>query len=341
MDIRYVSGIAAAGLAAAVLAAPASADPVAEFYKDRTVRVLVGTPPGGGYDLYARLFGNHIGKYIPGQPSVIVENMPGAGQMRAARYLYNAAPKDGTVLLAIVQTIAVDTALGSQTGVDAAEYSWIGRLTANVAVGTTWHASGIRSIEDARKREVIFAGTGATDTTVIIPRLLNAYAGTRFRIVPGYGGAAAMSLAMEQGEVEGHVGSWTALKTSRANLLAENKVHILFQMALKRHPDLADIPTIAELGTSDDGRAALQLISSSADVGRSIAGPPGLPAGRLVALRKAFDGMVTDPALIAEVRKRQVDFTTASGQEVESIIAETTATPERIIDLVKAALKQN
>jgi len=322
-------------------ALPAAADSVADFYAGKTVRVLIGTSPGGGYDLYGRLFASHIGKYIPGHPEVIAKNMPGAGQYRAARYLESAAPKDGTVLLAIVQTVVVDDITGQGATVDSSALNWIGRLTSNVAVGQVWAAKGIDNAEGLRDHKVIFGSTGSGDTTDIVPRLLNRYAGTEIQIVNGYKGAAELSLAMERGEIDGHVGSWAALKTRRSDLLKDHKVDVVFQMALERHPDLQDVPTIAELAQSDEGRKALRFISSSADIGRSIVGPPGMPEERVAALRKAFQQMIEDPDLLAEVKKLGVDFTPASGEQLEAIASDTRDVSKEVLANVKAALSGN
>lgn len=318
--------------------AQAEAQSVEDFYNGKTIRVLIGTAPGGGYDLYGRLFTKYIGKYIPGNPEVIAENMPGAGQYRAARYLETAAPKDGTVLLTVVQTVVVDDVSGGDARVDSSKLNWIGRLTSNVAVGAVWSQKGVGDIDDFRATEVIFGSTGVGDTTDLIPKMLNEYAGTNIRIISGYKGAAEMSPAMERGELDGYIGSWAAFKTRRAQLLEENKIDIVFQMAQSRHADLPDIPTIEELALSEDGKAAMRFLSSSAEIGRSVVGPPGMPEDRVAALREAFAKMLQDPDLIAEVEALGIDFIAASGVELERIAAETRAVPDATLSAINAAL---
>ena len=309
------------------------------FYRGKMLRIVVGVSPGGGYDLYARLLGRYLGRRLAGEPTVVVENMPGAGGYRAAQYVYSVAPKDGTTILLIVQTALVDAALGTQRNLDPMRFKWVGRLTSNVAVGTTRAAFGARDAQALREREAVFGASARGDTTDYVPRLLNRFAQTRIRIVPGYPGAAELALAMDRGEIDGHVGSWTALKTQRPAELAEHKVDVLFQVTLSRHRDLPTIPRIEDLATDAQGAAALRFIASSADVGRSIVAPPETPEARLALLRAAFEKAVADPALLQEVRELHIDLDPASGREMEAIAAQVAKTPADLLPAIRAALE--
>lgn len=317
----------------------AHADPAEAFYKGRSLRVIVGTAPGTNYDTYARLFAENIGRFLPGNPTAVVENMPGAGQFRAARFVYEAAPRDGSVFLAIVQSVAIDTALGSQTGLKAEEFSWIGRFTSNVSVAIAWHTTGVKTLEDARKRELLIGVSGPRELNGVIAQTMNVHSGTRYKVVPGYaGGIGEIFLAIERGEVNSFVPSVSFLKNARPQWLKENKVSLLYQVGLQRHPDMPNLPTQGETAATEEGRLALDFIASSVDVGRSIAGTPRMPAERLAAARKAFDLMVKDPSVIATVKKRNLEFETARGEEVERIVNAAVKTPPAVIDSIKKAM---
>jgi tripartite-type tricarboxylate transporter receptor subunit TctC len=318
----------------------ALSDTAEDFYRGKTVTIVVGVGPGGGYDQYARLAGAHLGRHIPGQPNVIVQNMPGGGQTRATLYAYNAAPKDGTVLLAVLQAVTQNAALDTIKGVDPEKFNWIGRMTSVVEVGVGWRASGIETIEDARKSKVIAAGTVASGSPVIMPSLLNKYAGTQFRIVRGYDSSAKMLLALEQGEAQVSLASWPSLKAGRTDLLREKKISVIYQVSLKRHPDLPNTPTVGELAQGDAGKAALRFFASSAEVGRSLVAPPGVPADRVRVLRDAFNRMAKDPAVLADAKKRNIEFDSASGEELTHIVAETLATPKDVVDQLKEVVNE-
>ncbi|MDP2356927.1 MAG: tripartite tricarboxylate transporter substrate-binding protein [Beijerinckiaceae bacterium] len=321
------------------LSSPSFASSVEEFYKGRTLRVLVGTAPGTNYDAYTRIFAENIGRFIPGAPSAIVENMPGAGQFRAARFVYEAAPRDGSVFLGVVQSVAIDTALGSQTGIKAEDFSWIGRFTSNFSVAIAWHTTGVHTIEDARQRELLIGVSGPRELNGVIARTMNVHSGTRYKVVPGYaGGIGEIFLAIERGEVNSFVPSVSFLRNSRPNWLKENKVSLLYQVGLQRHPEMPDLPTMGETAATKEGRAALDFISSSVDVGRSIVGTPGMPAERVEAVRKAFDEMVKDPGVIATIKKRNLEFETATGAYVEKVVREAVSTPPAVLDTIRKAI---
>ena len=233
--------------------AHAQSDPVAEFYKGKTVTILVGYEAGGGYDIYARIVGQFLGKHIPGNPAVIVQNMPGAGGLRAARNLVTVSAKDGTALGMLAQTLPFDTLLGYTPDIDAARFNWIGRVAMNVEVGVAIAKTGITSVEDARKREVPTAGTGGTASSTVVPFLLNQLAGTRFKLIAGYKSANEALVTMERGEVDavGAIGLATVM-ARHAERVKDGTFRLIYQSALTRHPNIPNVPTIGELGSGKD-----------------------------------------------------------------------------------------
>ena len=333
--------------AAAPLLAPvsAAADPVSDFYKNRTVTLAIGAGPVGGYAVYARLAIDHMARHVPGTPKFVFQSMPGGGGLKAANFAYNAAAKDGAFLLMIVQTIAVDQAMkGKSIRYDARKYNYIGRMTDNTALAVGWQPAGVTSVDVLRKREVVTGGTGPSSPTNIIPNLLNRYAGTKYKLISGYKGLGRIKLAMESGEVEAMVGSWISFKTSFAPLVRDNKVKILVQLAPKRHRELPDVPTAAEITTSDEGRAVANFLAASADIGRALATPPGVPMARVAALQTAFAATMKDPVFLAEIKKRNLDLNPATAAELDAIVAATLATPPAIAakaaDIVRSGKKK-
>jgi tripartite-type tricarboxylate transporter receptor subunit TctC len=329
----------AALLAVLLAAAPAAADPIADFYRGKTVRIIVGYGEGGGYDLYTRLAGLHIGRSIPGNPTVVVQNMPGAGTKVASRYIVNAAPKDGTVIGMVAQAVAQDAVLENTKDVDVSKFVWIGRLTPNIDMAVTPAASPIKTLADARSREVVLGSLAAGTTSVMAPTLLNAMAGTKFKLILGYKGSADVTLAMERGEVEGVAAiGWAGIKSSRPDWVAGKKINILYQVMLARSAELADVPAFGELGETPGDRAVLRFFASSADMGRSLFVAPGVPADRVAALRKAFHDMLADPEFIQDTRKRNIDIEPATGDYLAQLVADTLATPPAVVERMKAAL---
>ena len=316
----------------------AKADAVSDFYKNRTVEMYIGTNPGGGYDLYGRLVARHMAAHIPGAPSMIAKNMPGAGHLKMVNWLYNAAPREGTALAVAPQAIAIEQGLGSD-GIqyDARRFSWIGRVAPIVEVTFTWHTSPTKTLEDARQRETIMAGSGPTSPTVFYLKLLNALAGTKFKIIPSYAGTAEISIAMERGEVEGGSKAWESMKVDNADWLRDKKVSILLQYAAQRSPDMPDVPLLSELGTTEADRTALRIYALGNELGRSIMGTPDMPQDRVAAVRKAFMATMQSPELEAEVKKMKIDVGPLPGDKVAGLIEETLQTPKAIFERAREA----
>jgi tripartite-type tricarboxylate transporter receptor subunit TctC len=336
----YARCIAAFGaLAVAALSSPSVAQP--DFsYAGKTINLYIGFAPGGSYDFYGRLVARYMGKHLPGNPTIIAQNMPGAGSLLAANYLYKVAPKDGTALGVLTQSIAVEEALKTP-GVQyrSAEFNWIGRMTAILEVTLTAPKSKVRTIEDARRVETPVAGTGPGSPSEGYPKLLNALAGTKFKIISGYPGSTQGMMAAEAGEVDGALTSWNTLKRMKAAWLANREIGLLVQYALARHPDMPDVPTVVELGKTDEAKQILTFYASGAEVGRSLAAPPGVPPERVRLLRAAFDAMLKDPEFLGEVEKTKLEFQPASGEELERLIHNTANAPPQLIEKMQLILR--
>ncbi|MPZ38699.1 MAG: hypothetical protein GEU95_11640 [Rhizobiales bacterium] len=322
------------------LAPSARAQSVAEFYTGKTISISVGYSPGGSYDYYARVFARHMGKYIPGNPTVVVQNMPGAGSLRAANYLYNVAPKDGTHLGVVTQTVMLEAPLGTPSvKYNAVEFSYVGRMTAVLETMIGWHEAPAKTIYEARKHEMIAGGTGPTSPTEGYPRLLNAFAGTKFRVVSGFGGTSEIMLAMERREVDALENSWNSIVRTKKDWLTTKKINVLIQAVMTRSKQLPDVPTLVEMGTTPEAKAALAFYTSAAEVSRSLIGTPGIPADRLKALREAFQQTTRDPEFLAEIKKSQSEFDPAPGEYLEDLAKKIAATPKEIVQRTAAALR--
>jgi tripartite-type tricarboxylate transporter receptor subunit TctC len=292
---------------------------VSEPFKGKTITLYVGASAGGGYDTYGRLVGRHIGKYLPGQPTVIASNMPGGMGITPANYLYNVAPKDGTAIAILVQNLAEEQVLGAESiQYDASKFGWVGRIAPNVELAYIWHEVPVKRFEDLQLRETIFAGQGASAS--LYPALLNKLLDTRIKLVRGYRSTASVHLAMERGEVEGVTGSLDVVSNSAADWVRDKKVTIVLQYQHERHPSLAEIPTVLEFVRSDDDRDVFSFFISSAMVGRSIVAPPGLPPDQLALLRTAFDNTMKDPQFLAEAAQTKFELGPLPGAELQTIV---------------------
>lgn len=321
---------------------PAVAQPsVEEFYKGKTISFVIGYSPGGGYDVYARLVARHLGNHIPGKPQIVPRNMPGASSRAAAAYVFNVAPKDGTVLATGDQSLALAQAMGDPAiQFDTIRFSWIGNPSVENNTTAAWHTSGIRTIEDAKRTEVPVGATGGS-TSSQYPKAMNALLGTRFKIIVGYPGGNDINLAMERGEVAGRgSNSWASWKATKADWLREQKINILVQIGLSKAPDLPDVPLLLDLAASEEDRALLRLLSAPVNVGRPIFSTPGVPAERVAALRKAFDAMVVDPVFLEEAKKLKLEINPVSGEELQRIVADIVATPKPIADRLATIIEE-
>ena len=325
---------------AALLAAAAEvcAQPAEPFFARKTVTITIGYTAGGSYDLYGRLVARHLGKHIPGQPTVIAQNMPGAGSLKAANYLYEVAPKDGTALGVIVESAALEQALANPGAqYDAARFSYIGRVATSNNIFMQWHTAKVQSLADARRMESSLAGTGPGSIADTVPKLLNALTGTRFKLVTGYPASTEAMLAMERGEVDGASSSWAAVKVGKQAWLREGKIRIILQTAPERIAELPDAPSLAEFGDNEIDRQVFAIYASGSAIGRSVLGPPGIPADRVQLLRDAFQAMVKDPEFTADIGRLNVELDPLSGTQLAERIARTLAVPAAVRDRAKLA----
>jgi len=330
--MRASAGLLAAFLALAVVIS-ARADEVADFYRGRSVTLFIGYSAGGGYDAYGRVLARHLGKHIPGGPSVVVQNMPGAGSLRCANFLYNLAPRDGTAIGHFSRGLAMEPLIGtSPTQFDARRFGWIGSGTDEVSIFVTWHSSAVKSWDDALIKPFTVAGEGSgSDPDVFSAVLKNAF-GARLKLVSGYPGSAEVALAIERGEVDGRVGwSWSSLKLLKPDWVAGQRVNFIVQLALNKSQELAQAPLILDFADTERKRQILRLVLSRQPMARPFAAPPGLPQDRLRALRKAFDATMADPEFLAEAKHRGLEVNPVSGSEIDRLVDELYSTPPDIV----------
>jgi tripartite-type tricarboxylate transporter receptor subunit TctC len=322
--------------------APArSADDVAAFYRGRQLRIVVGTAAGGGYDLFARAVARHIGAHIPGNPAVIVQNLPAAGGMVMTNQLYASAPRDGSVIGAPINGIPTAPLLApAGAHFDATRLIWLGSTNREPYVAFVWRTAPVQSLAELRTRELIVGATAPGTTMVDFPLLTNDILGTKFRIVRGYEGTPQINTAIERGELEGQGGiGWAAVKAQVPQWITERKIKVIAQYGLKRHPDLADVPTMLELATSDPDRQALTMLFARTEYGRPYFVPPEVPAARVEALRRAFDATMRDPAFVSDAAKLQLEIDPMTGEAVQALVGDLAATPPDVVARVRAILE--
>ena len=336
--MSYPFTFAIAALVLLLSAGGAGAQPVEQFFARKTVTISIGYTAGGSYDLYGRLVARHLGKHIPGQPAVIAQNMPGAGSLKAANYIYEVAPKDGTALGVVVEAAALEQALANPAvQYDAAKFTYVGRVATSNNIFMQWHTAKVQSLEQARHTETSLAGTGPGSIAETVPRLLNALVGTKFKLISGYPASSEAMLAMERGEVEGASSSWAAVKVGKQAWLRENKIRIILQTTPERIAELPDAPCLGEIGNSAEDKQVFALYASGSAIGRSVLGPPGIPADRAKALRDAFAAMVKDPDFVADIRRLNVELDPLPGGAVAQLIARTLAVPAAVRERAKLA----
>jgi tripartite-type tricarboxylate transporter receptor subunit TctC len=338
--------IAAAALWVLVLsglaAGPAYAASPVDFYKGRTVQVLVGFSAGGGYDLYARVLARHIGKHIPGNPSVIAQNMPGAGSLKAANYLYNVAPKDGSVFGIFDRGLPMERLLGRTGGqdFDATKFTWIGSITDEPTICGFSSRSGIRTWQDMKTRPFKLGGAGATADDEIYANVLRNMFHLPLRVVSGYPGRAEMVLSIQRGEIDGLCGwSWSSLMSRDKYLLDTKQLNVALQLGVEKNLDLPGVPLVGDLTDDPKQKAALKLIFSRLTIARPFAAPPGLPAERAAVLRAAFDATMTDREFLAEMKKLALEVRPQSGAKVEQLISEVYAYPADVVKIATQAIR--
>ena len=322
---------------AALLASSAGAQTGDALFAGKTITINIGNTPGGSYDLYGRMVARFLGKHLPGNPSVVASNMPGAGTIKAANYIYSVAPKDGTALGIVTETLALEQAVANPAvQYDAAKYQWVGRVASSNNIHFQWHTARVQSIEDAKKLESPVAAAGAGNLSEVIPNLLNKVIGTKFKVISGYPASAEGMLAMERGEVEGAASSWAAVKTGKKDWLEQKKIRIILQDVPVRSPELPDTPALGELGDNPADKALLGLYASGGAIGRAFIAPPGTQPAALKALQDGFMAMVKDPEFLGEMQKASLDVEPLPGDTLAAETRKTLATPQAVKDRVKS-----
>jgi len=322
-----------------------AADAIADFYRGKTVQVLVGFGPGGGYDLYARTLARYMGRHIPGNPTLVQQNMPGAGGVKAMNYLYNVARKDGTVIGTFARGLAIEPLLGHAQGIqfDATKFGWVGSVSNEVSICAFWNTSGIKNWQDMQTKPSTIGASAAGADSEIFPTVLKNLFHLPTKVVTGFSnGGADINLGMQRGEVGGRCGwSWSSLLSQSKSLLDQKKINIVIQLALQKHEDLPDLPSVMDLPTTPQNKAALKLIVSRQSIARPFAAPPGLPPARLQALRAAFDATMKDPQFLAEAKRLELEVRPVSGGDVEKLIKEIYATAPDVVKLAAQAEKSS
>jgi len=325
-----------------ILLAPARAEDVADFFRGKTVRIVVGVGVGSGYDLNARLLARHLPNYIPGHPAVIVQNQPGAGSLTMTNQLFVAGPFDGTAIGASFNGMPTTPLLQPAAAhFDPNKLNWLGSTNRETQVTYVWHTAPVQRLEDLKTTELIVGAQAPGSTQYDFPVLANALFGYRFKVITGYESTPKIHLAMERGEVQGNgATNWTTIKLLNANWIDEKKIRVLGQWGLKKHPELPDVPLVLDLAQNDADRQALRLALARLEYGRPFFLPPGVPAERVAALRRAFDAAMKDPELVAEAEKSKIEIDPLGGEAVAELVKQVNATPPDVVARVRAAMEK-
>jgi tripartite-type tricarboxylate transporter receptor subunit TctC len=322
------------GLAvAAILAVAAQADPVEEFYKGKTVTLIAGYSSGGGFDLYSRIMANYLGKHIPGQPRIVVQNMPGAGSLRAASHVYNVAPKDGSVI-SLTRAPVIAPLLGSSGGAnfDVTKFTWLGSGASDLTVCALLGNPKVNTMADAQQHEFTLGGLGPGSDEDMYTKILRRLLGIKARLVTGYPGGAELTLAVERGELDGRCGwAYSSIKIAKPEWLAEKKIKILNQLALERSPELPDVPAVMEFIKEERSKQILRFVLNAQTLGRPFVAPPGIPEDRTAALRAAFEQTMKDEAYLAEMKAKKLDVGPISWQVIQTLLTDFYSTPADVV----------
>jgi hypothetical protein len=311
-----------------------AADEAADFYRGKTINVIVGFGAGGGYDLYARLLAHYLGNHIAGQPNVVVQNMEGAGSVRAANYVYSVAPKDGTVIAAVNQNMPMYQMLGGAGAqFNAADINWLGSMAYSNGTLYTWYQSGIKTLEDAKVRDVPLGGVGTTSDSYIYPTLINGLLGTRFKVINGYAGTKEIHLALERGEVMGRGGNtWASLTSSNQDWIEQKKINLLVQIGFKSEPEISQVPLLIDLVKTTQEKQIVTVVTLPTALGYTHWLAPAVPAGRMKLLRDAYDATMRDKAFLEEAARHAMMIRPQTGSEIEALIKQTVVVPNPVLE---------
>jgi tripartite-type tricarboxylate transporter receptor subunit TctC len=319
---------------------PGHAQSVADFYRGKTIQMLIGYTVGGGYDLNARVLARHLSKHIPGNPNIVPQNMAGAGSLRLANFLYNVAPKDGTAIGIVGRGMAMEPLIGgSATQYDARRYTWIGSVSDQVSLCATWHTSKVKSWDDMRKTDFTVGGEGSGSDPDMFATMIRSIFSVKIRLVSGYPGGNEINLAMERGEVDGRCGwSWSSIKSQK--WLRDGKINPLVQFGMEKHADLPDVPLALDRAGNDEQRQVVRLLTAGQVVGRPFFAPPDIPSDRKGALRKAFDATMQDPQFLAEAAKLDLEISPLAAPAIDEFLAEIYRTPQDVVRKAVAAVQK-
>ena len=342
MRVGILKWVASVAFAAA-LALPAQAQDVSNFYKGKTITLLVGYTAGGGFDAYARIIAGYLGKYIPGQPTIVVQNMPGAGSARAASHLYNVAAKDGTVIALTRAPVIAPLAGQADSGdFDVSKFTWLGSGASDLTVCALLGNPKVQTMADALKIEHTLGGLGPGSDEDMYTKILRKLIGLKAKLVTGYPGGAEMVLAVERGELDGRCGwSWSSIKLAKPDWITEKKIKVLSVLALERSPELPDVPSIMEFVKEERQKQILRFVLNAQVLGRPFVAPPGIPEDRADALRKAFEDTMKDPGFLAEMKGKKMDVSPIRWQDIPPLLKDFYATPQGVVEETRAIISGN
>jgi tripartite-type tricarboxylate transporter receptor subunit TctC len=333
--------VCALGLAVVLPGTAQAAESVESFYRGKQVTMIVAGGVGGGYDTYARTFARYYGRHIPGRPAILPKNIPAAGGLQGANALYNNSDKEGLTIGALTSSSTLDGLFGNPGArYDVLKLNWIGSIGKLQNVCATWHSSPVRTVDLLRTKEVLVGGSGATSDSAVMPRVLNALIGTKMKVISGYDAGAATELAVERGEIEGVCGlGWSTLKAARPDWLRDHKVNVILQMGIEKHPELPDVPMAQDFVSDPVKKQVLELILLRQEFGRPVAAPPGVPADRVEALRRAFHETLVDPEFLEDAQKVMMEIDPLSGEEMARRLASAHETPKSIVEQAAALVQ--
>jgi tripartite-type tricarboxylate transporter receptor subunit TctC len=319
----------------------AGADPIEDFYKGRQVKLVIGSNSGGTYDAYGRLLAAHLGRHIPGQPTIIPSNMPGASGIQAAIYLHQIAPGDGTALGLLNQSMGQRQMIDPDTArFDASTFNWLGAMAITTNVFIVWHASGVKTLEDATRKDVVVGALAGDGGNAIYPLLLNRSLGTRFKVVLGYQGGNTIQVAMERGEVDGRAAVvWSGLKAGWPHWIEQKKIYVLVQVGLSKEADLPDVPLLIDLAKTPVEQAIFRFVSSDSAMGFPVVAPPAVAPERVTALRRAMEATLSDPVFRTDAERRGLSIQPVAGDDVQRVVDGLIATPKDVIATLKQIIE--
>jgi tripartite-type tricarboxylate transporter receptor subunit TctC len=339
--VKHAGSCLLASLICSVPAQALKAQTVEEFYKGKTLSLVIPNAPGGSFDLYARLVADNLGRFIPGHPSIVPQNMPGAGGMQAANYLASIAPKDGTVLSVLVPNITLAQVLGVQAiAYDTRKLNWIGRIIATTATLFTWHTSATKTLADLKTRETLIASTGPLSQAEINSTMLNGVVGTKFKLIRGYKGSSEAAIAVERGEADGTLMPWEFLKSAHADWIRDGKISIVASYVRRPIAMRPDVHSVYELAETAEQQSVLNLFLGSDEMGHPIAMPPDVPRDRIEAVRKALNTMVDDPEFVADAARRKLDLLPGRAEELERSVSEAFEATPAVIEIARKYYRQ-